>query len=81
MNNPRARAFGTFGFYFFTFATWLPLVSLFNNNVLEFTTITGTSMYPFFNAEKDRTLWRDLVINFKYDAQYGLHRGMIVTFW
>lgn len=38
-------------------------------------------MYPFLNAEKDQTTRNDVVINYKLNAQYGLRRGMIVTFW
>ncbi|RYP27273.1 hypothetical protein DL768_011259 [Monosporascus sp. mg162] len=79
--DPRVRAFGRFGFYMFAFATWLPVLSMFNDYVLEFTRINGPSMYPFLNAERDQTLRRDVVLNFKYGAQHDLQRGMIVTFW
>ncbi|RYP04692.1 hypothetical protein DL764_004308 [Monosporascus ibericus] len=78
---PRVRAFGRFGFYMFAFATWLPVLSMFNDYVLEFTRINGPSMYPFLNTERDQTLRRDVVLNFKYGAQHDLRRGMIVTFW
>ena len=78
---PRARAFGRFGFYLFVFASWVPVSTMFNEYVLEVTTINGFSMYPFLNAERDRTLRRDLVLTFKYGAQRDLQRGMIVTFW
>ncbi|RYP91716.1 hypothetical protein DL770_002157 [Monosporascus sp. CRB-9-2] len=78
---PRVQAFGRFGFYMFAFATWLPVLSMFNDYVLEFTRINGPSMYPFLNAERDQTLRRDVVLNFKYGAQHDLQRGMIVTFW
>lgn len=54
---------------------------MFNDYVLEFTKINGPSMYPFLNAERDQTLRRDIVLNFKYGAQDDLQRGMIVTFW
>lgn len=79
--SPRARAIGRFGFYMFSFAMWLPALSMFNDNVLEFTKISGPSMYPFLNPERDRTLRRDIVLNYKYGAQDDLQRGMIVTFW
>ncbi|KAI1248694.1 hypothetical protein MGN70_009894 [Eutypa lata] len=79
--SPRARAVGRFGFYMFSFAMWLPALSMFNDYVLEFTKINGPSMYPFLNAERDQTLRRDIVLNFKYGAQDDLQRGMIVTFW
>lgn len=65
----------------FSFAMWLPALSMFNDYVLEFTKINGPSMYPFLNAERDQTLRRDIVLNFKYGAQDDLQRGMIVTFW
>ena len=78
---PRVRAAGRFGFYLFTFASWVPVLSMFNEYVLDITNINGPSMYPFLNAERDRTLRRDLVLNFKYGAQDNLQRGMIITFW
>ncbi len=78
---PRARAVGSFGFYMFAFATWLPVLSMFNDYVLEITKINGPSMYPFLNSERNQTLRRDLVLNLKYGAQDNLQRGMIVTFW
>ncbi|KAI5923683.1 mitochondrial inner membrane protease subunit 2 [Camillea tinctor] len=72
---------GLFGLYLFAFATWIPVVAAFKNCIGELVWITGASMYPFLNAEKDRTARRDVVVNYKYNAQYGLKRGMIVTFW
>ncbi|KAI0539630.1 mitochondrial inner membrane protease subunit 2 [Xylaria digitata] len=74
-------SFGRFGYYMFMFATSIPLVVSFNTFVLELAWIRGASMYPFLNSEKDQTTREDVVVNFKYNAQYGLQRGMIVTFW
>ncbi|KAI1853263.1 hypothetical protein JX265_000238 [Neoarthrinium moseri] len=65
----------------FAFATWIPVVITFNSFVAELTWIQGASMYPFLNPEKDQTLQRDLVLNWKYSPQEGLAHGMIVTFW
>lgn len=79
--HPRWRSIGDFSFYMFTFATWVPVVVTFNEFVAEVTNVTGPSMYPFLNAEKDQTLRRDLVLNWKFNAQNNLSRGMIVTFW
>ncbi|CAJ2501979.1 Uu.00g048320.m01.CDS01 [Anthostomella pinea] len=72
---------GRFGFYLFTFATWIPVATSFNDYVAELTWINGPSMYPFLNAEKDQTTRKDVVLTVKHNAQYGLKHGMIVTFW
>ncbi|KAI0512502.1 mitochondrial inner membrane protease subunit 2 [Xylaria bambusicola] len=72
---------GLFGYYMFMFAASVPVVISFNTFVVELAWINGASMYPFLNSEKDQTRRRDVVLNFKYNAQYGLQRGMIVTFW
>ncbi|KAI0191839.1 peptidase S24/S26A/S26B/S26C [Xylaria flabelliformis] len=74
-------AFGHFGYYMFMFAATVPIVISFNTFVLELAWIRGASMYPFLNSEKDQTKRQDVVVNFKYNAQYSLKRGMIVTFW
>ncbi|KAJ8129371.1 hypothetical protein O1611_g4260 [Lasiodiplodia mahajangana] len=74
-------SFGRFGYYMFMFAASIPAVILFNSFVFELAWIHGPSMYPFLNSEKDQTTREDIVVNFKYDAQYALQRGMIVTFW
>ncbi|KAI1130719.1 mitochondrial inner membrane protease subunit-like protein [Nemania abortiva] len=73
--------FGRFSYYMFMFAASVPFVISFNTFVLELAWISGPSMYPFLNAEKDQTTREDIVLNFKYNAQYALQRGMIVTFW
>ncbi|KAH7035271.1 putative mitochondrial inner membrane protease subunit Imp2 [Microdochium trichocladiopsis] len=54
---------------------------MFNDWVAEVTWISGASMYPYFNADKDSTMRNDVVLNYKFKAQEGLKRGMIVTFW
>lgn len=54
---------------------------MFNHYIGELAWISGPSMYPFFNAEKDQTTRNDVVIKYKLNAQYGLRRGMIVIFW
>ena len=60
-------------------ATWIPVVAWFNLHVAEVTAIDGASMYPFMNEDKDSTLRRDLVLNYKWSPQEGLERGMVVT--
>ncbi|OTB15469.1 hypothetical protein K445DRAFT_317726 [Daldinia sp. EC12] len=72
---------GRFSYRLFAFATWIPVVSMFNHYVGELAWISGPSMYPFLNAEKDQTTRNDVVIKYKFNAPYGLRRGMIVTFW
>ncbi|KAG5951230.1 hypothetical protein E4U53_003511, partial [Claviceps sorghi] len=61
------------------FATWIPVVAWFNLYVAELTLVDGASMYPFMNEDKDSTLRRDVVLNYKWSPQEGLERGMIVT--
>ncbi|KAI1265807.1 LexA/Signal peptidase [Xylariaceae sp. FL1019] len=70
-----------YSYYAFMFTACIPFVISVNDNLFETATVTGPSMYPFFNAEKDQTTRGDTVLNFKYNAQYSLQRGMIVTFW
>jgi inner membrane protease subunit 2 len=61
------------------FATWVPVLALFNIYVAEVTFVDGASMYPFMNSEKDSTLRQDVVLNWKRAPQRDLERGMIVT--
>lgn len=61
------------------FATWIPVIAWFNLHVAELTLVNGHSMYPFMNQDRDSTLTRDLVLNYKWAPQDGLDRGMIVT--
>ncbi|KAI0175908.1 LexA/Signal peptidase [Hypoxylon sp. FL1284] len=75
------QLFGRIGFQLFAFATWIPVIAMLDHHVGQLACIHGPSMYPFLNAEKDQTTRRDVVVNYKFNAQYGLRRGMIVTFW
>ncbi|PNP47375.1 hypothetical protein TGAMA5MH_01192 [Trichoderma gamsii] len=61
------------------FATWIPVIAWFNLHVAELTVIDGSSMYPFMNADRDSSLRRDVVLNYKWSPQEDLQRGMIVT--
>ncbi|KJZ79228.1 hypothetical protein HIM_01379 [Hirsutella minnesotensis 3608] len=61
------------------FATWIPVIAWFNLHVAELTLVDGGSMYPFMNEDRDSTLRRDLVLNYKWAPQDGLERGMVVT--
>ncbi|KAK7956760.1 mitochondrial inner membrane protease subunit 2 [Apiospora aurea] len=80
-SNPRVRQFGDFGWYLFVIASWLPVVVMANDHFFELTRINGPSMYPFLNPDKDRSLTRDWVWTWKYNAQTKLARGMVVIFW
>jgi len=61
------------------FATWIPVIAWFNLHVAELTLVDGPSMYPFMNEDRDSTLRRDVILNYKWAPQEGLERGMIVT--
>ncbi|KAL6809469.1 LexA/Signal peptidase [Trichoderma sp. SZMC 28013] len=61
------------------FATWIPVIAWFNLHVAELTVVDGSSMYPFMNADRDSSLRRDVVLNYKWSPQEDLQRGMIVT--
>lgn len=61
------------------FATWIPVIAWFNLHVAELTVVDGPSMYPFMNENKDSSLKRDIILNYKWSPQEGLERGMIVT--
>ncbi|KAG5962065.1 hypothetical protein E4U57_007311 [Claviceps arundinis] len=60
-------------------ATWLPIITCVHLYVAEITFINGPSMYPFLNEDKDKTSWRDAVLNYKWSPQKDLQRGMVVT--
>ena len=61
------------------FATWIPVIAMFNLHVAELTFVDGASMYPFMNEDKDSTLRRDVIFNWKWSPQENLQRGMVVT--
>ncbi|KAH7319917.1 peptidase S24/S26A/S26B/S26C [Stachybotrys elegans] len=61
------------------FATWIPVIACFNLHVADISVVQGPSMYPILNADKDSTLRRDVILNYKWEPQEGLQRGMIVT--
>ena len=60
-------------------ATWIPVIAWFNLHVAELTMVDGPSMYPFMNEDRNSTLRRDMIVNYKWSPQDGLLRGMIVT--
>lgn len=62
------------------FATWIPVAIWFNESVVTVTKISGGSMYPYFNEDRHRTLTKDLVLNWRWNASDGLRKGMVVTF-
>ncbi|KAF5026700.1 hypothetical protein F66182_1207 [Fusarium sp. NRRL 66182] len=63
----------------FGFATWIPVIAMFNLHVAELTFVDGASMYPLINDDKDSTLRRDMILNWKWSPQENLERGMVVT--
>ena len=65
--------------YSLYYSMWFPVVVCINTFVVETTSVTGGSMYPFFNEDRDTTLRRDLAVNWKVLPDVGLARGMIVT--
>ncbi|KAG6134846.1 hypothetical protein E4U24_000556 [Claviceps purpurea] len=60
-------------------ATWTPIIAWVHLYVAELTFIKGSSMYPFLNADKDKTLERDVLLTYKWSPQKDLQRGMVVT--
>lgn len=72
--------FGDVGSRLLILATWIPVVCWFRFNVAEVITITGPSMYPFLNSDKDITLRPDVVLNSRWKPHQKLERGMIITF-
>ncbi|KAK1699791.1 peptidase S24/S26A/S26B/S26C [Colletotrichum godetiae] len=61
-------------------ATWIPVVITFNDHVATITSISGGSMYPYYNEDRNTTMANDMVLNWRWKPSYGLQRGMIVTF-
>lgn len=64
---------------FVGFVMWLPVVMVANRYVAKIEVVNGGSMYPFMNEDKDSSLRRDLVFNYKFRPAEGLRRGMVVT--
>jgi len=67
--------------YLFIFATWIPAVIFFNENVGEVTNINGPSMYPYLNTSYNETLTKDRGWVNKWRPAEKLKRGMLVSFW
>ncbi|KAI1176634.1 mitochondrial carrier [Nemania sp. FL0916] len=63
-----------FGSYTLMFAASIPAIISFNSFVLGYATIKGGSMFPYLQTG-------EVVLHRKFGAQYGLRRGMLVTFW
>lgn len=61
-------------------ATWIPVVITFNDHVATITSISGGSMYPYYNEDRNKTTANDMVLNWRWKPSFGLQRGMIVTF-
>ncbi|KAF9881888.1 hypothetical protein CkaCkLH20_01034 [Colletotrichum karsti] len=76
----RGSFFGATAIRLLGYATWIPIAITFNDYIATVTKISGASMYPYFNEDRDSTLTRDIVLNWKLNPQDGLKRGMIVTF-
>jgi inner membrane protease subunit 2 len=60
-------------------ATWIPVIAMFNLYVADLTIVNGPSMSPLMNTDRDSTLRRDVVLNWKWQPRADLERGMIVT--
>ncbi|KAK6220481.1 hypothetical protein QIS74_05983 [Colletotrichum tabaci] len=61
-------------------ATWVPIVITFNDHVATITAISGGSMYPYYNEDRNSTVANDMVLTWKWNPMDGLRKGMIVTF-
>ncbi|KZL83033.1 mitochondrial carrier protein [Colletotrichum incanum] len=61
-------------------ATWVPVVISFNDHVATITSISGGSMYPYYNEDRNRTLANDMVLTWRWNPMDGLQKGMIITF-
>ncbi|WYZ45333.1 hypothetical protein EsH8_VIII_000649 [Colletotrichum jinshuiense] len=62
------------------FATWIPVVISFNDHVATITSVSGGSMYPYYNEDRNSTLTNDLALTWRWNPMDGLQKGMIVTF-
>lgn len=80
-SNVRLRGVLEFSSNMLFFASWIPVVVWFNSYIAETITISGPSMYPYLNSEKDSSIGQDTLLNYKFNAQANLARGMIITFW
>jgi inner membrane protease subunit 2 len=74
------QTFRDFLYWPFVFATWIPAAIFFNDNVGNFTWITGASMYPFLNSNFNENLKPTICWMRKWEPTKDLERGMIVTF-
>lgn len=61
-------------------ACWVPFVIFVNDNVVIPRWINGPSMYPYFNEDIDRTTRPYVTVDWRWNAQSRLERGMVVTF-
>lgn len=61
-------------------ATWVPIVITFNDHVATITAISGGSMYPYYNEDRNSTVANDMVLTWKWNPMDELRKGMIVTF-
>lgn len=69
------------GYNLLIFASWIPAVVFFNENVGEVHRITGASMYPYLNTNYNEGQSKDLCWVNKWNAGHNLQRGMLVSFW
>ncbi|MCJ1474516.1 hypothetical protein MMC13_003174 [Lambiella insularis] len=63
------------------FATWVPMIVFFKDNVAQPMWVTGPSMYPFLNTDYNSTTRKDVVFVNMWAPYKGLQRGMIVAMW
>jgi inner membrane protease subunit 2 len=69
------------GYNLLIFASWVPAVIFFNENVGETTKINGASMYPYLNTSYNESRKKDLCWVNKWNPGVGLERGMLISFW
>ncbi|KAH6671860.1 peptidase S24/S26A/S26B/S26C [Halenospora varia] len=69
-----------FGYNLFIFATWIPAVIFFHDNIGEVTRISGPSMYPYLNTSYNENQKEDRCWVNKFRPTQNLQRGMLVSF-
>ncbi|TVY80839.1 Mitochondrial inner membrane protease subunit [Lachnellula suecica] len=79
-DNPSGQSIRRFGRTLFFWASWVPAIIFFNENVGEVTIINGPSMYPYLNTGYNESNSRDLCWVNKRKPAHNLERGMLVSF-
>ncbi|CAG8984090.1 hypothetical protein HYALB_00010590 [Hymenoscyphus albidus] len=69
------------GYNLLIFASWIPALVFFNENVGQVAKISGASMYPYLNTSYNEGRSKDLCWVNKWSPGQNLQRGMLVSFW